>query len=282
MSDLSAWGDILVAEDSSVNQRVTRAMLENLGYRVDTVADGTEAVNAAAVKQYRAILMDCQLLALDGDLATSEIRRWRGASRSTPIIAVTASEQKTDELRCLSAGMDDYLTKPLTMRTLAAVLAKWVPDESAHDETAHDEASVSDAVAPTADLDPADEANPGRRTLTPVLDGLAIDRLERLGEATGEDLVAQLTALFLADADSCVDSLRTAMDRLDGAAVFRAAHTMSGASANLGALELARVCRELAIDAEAGHLSGGEQRLVAIETELDRARSALTARSTTP
>jgi two-component system sensor histidine kinase/response regulator len=280
MSDLSTWGDILVAEDSAVNQRVTRAMLENLGYRVDTVADGTEAVNAAASKQYRAILMDCQLLGLDGDLATTEIRRWRGASRSTPIIAVTASEEKADELRCLTSGMDDYLTKPLTMKTLAAVLAKWVPDPAEDHE-----AAMADGLDVTVVADvPADDppTDLSIRVAPPVLDGLALDRLERLGVATGEDLVAQLTVLFLADADQCIETLHAAIARLDTAAVFRCAHTMTGASANLGALELARLCNELAIEAEAGHLPGGELTLVAIEAELDRARTALSARSTTP
>jgi CheY-like chemotaxis protein len=285
MSDLSTWGDILVAEDSSVNQRVTRAMLENLGYQVDTVTDGTEAVNAAAVKQYRVILMDCQLLGLDGDLATTEIRRWRGASRTTPIIAVTASEQKANELRCLSAGMDDYLTKPLTLKSLSAVLAKWVPGPAAGDASVVAEVLEIESVptGPVAtDADPVrTDATPGTRTVSPVLDGLAIDRLERLGAATGEDLVAQLAALFLADVDHYIETLHAAMARLDAAAVFRTAHTMSGASANLGALELARLCNELATDAEGGHLPGGEARLVAIEAERDRVRHALSTRSTT-
>ena len=134
-----------------MNQRVIRAMLENLGYEVDTVADGTDAVIAAAVKHYRAILLDCQLLVLDGDLATTEIRRWRGASRRTPIIAITASKQRADEPRCRAAAMDDYLTKPLTRKALAEVLAKWLPDPSAPDDV--------DAAGATV----AAETDPGTR-----------------------------------------------------------------------------------------------------------------------
>ena len=123
-------GRVLLAEDHPVNQRVATAMLESLGFHVDVVADGAEAVKAATLTPYRAILMDCQLPVLDGYQATREIRRLEGTSRRTPIIAVTASPMNLDQQRCLAAGMDDYLTKPLSLKALAAVLARSAPDGS--------------------------------------------------------------------------------------------------------------------------------------------------------
>jgi len=123
-------GHILLAEDNPVNQQVGKAMLENLGFRVDVVADGAEAVRSATMTPYRAILMDCQMPVLDGYQAARQIRRLQAGSHRTPIVAVTASAMQSDQDRCLAAGMDDYLAKPLRLKALAEVLARWAPDPS--------------------------------------------------------------------------------------------------------------------------------------------------------
>jgi len=123
-------GRILLAEDNLVNQRVASAMLVNLGYDVDIVADGEQAVAAATITRYRAILMDCQMPVLDGYDATAQIRSLHGESSRTPIVAVTASAMKSDVQRCLDAGMDDYLSKPVRLKALASVMARWAPERS--------------------------------------------------------------------------------------------------------------------------------------------------------
>jgi two-component system sensor histidine kinase/response regulator len=123
-----AGGRVLVADDNTVNQRVAAAMIRRLGFDVDLAADGVEAVAAASRTTYDAILMDCQMSGLDGYQATIEIRRLPGASGRVPIIAVTASAMRSDQDRCLAAGMDGYIAKPLVLEALAAVLARWVPD----------------------------------------------------------------------------------------------------------------------------------------------------------
>lgn len=123
-------GRILLAEDNPVNQRVATAMLARLGFGVDVVGDGAEAVKAATSTPYQVILMDCQMPVLDGYRAASEIRRLEAGSVHTPIIAITAAAMKSDNQRCLDAGMDDYLTKPLSLATLAAALARWATDGS--------------------------------------------------------------------------------------------------------------------------------------------------------
>ena len=97
---------------------------------MDVVVDGAEAVRAATQTSYQAVLMDCQMPVLDGYQATEQTRRLEGGTRRTPIIAVTASAMKSDEQRCLAAGMDDYLSKPLSLKTLATVLARWAPGDS--------------------------------------------------------------------------------------------------------------------------------------------------------
>jgi CheY-like chemotaxis protein len=121
---------ILVAEDNVVNQRVVVKTLERLGYRVDVVANGVEAVDAVARLPYAAVLMDCQMPELDGYEATRAIRAWeraamRGGQR-LPIIALTANALATDREQCLASGMDDYLAKPLRPETLATTLERWL------------------------------------------------------------------------------------------------------------------------------------------------------------
>jgi two-component system sensor histidine kinase/response regulator len=266
--DRGRRGRILLAEDHPLNQRVATAMLDNLGLDVDVVADGSEAVKAAMSTSYRAILMDCQLPILDGCEATREIRRLEGTSRRTPVIAVTASPTSSHRQRCLAAGMDDYLTKPLSVKALAAVLDRWAPALSDPGIGV----GIEDAQgSPAIDIGPASDANLAR----PALDTHVLDRLERLGKASGEDLLSELTALFLTEADASVAALREALSVDDGSAVNRSAHTLSGASANLGARDLASLCATLANPGAPGRVVDGEAQLARIEAELERVRSAL-------
>ncbi|MDP1807132.1 MAG: response regulator, partial [Acidimicrobiales bacterium] len=113
---------VLVAEDNAVNQLVATAMLTRLGYQVDVVANGREAVQAFERSSYVAVLMDCRMPVMNGYEASAEIRRREGPGRHIPIVALTASAINGDEERCRAAGMDDYVTKPVTVGRLASVL----------------------------------------------------------------------------------------------------------------------------------------------------------------
>jgi two-component system sensor histidine kinase/response regulator len=257
---------VLVAEDNPINQRVATAMLEHLGFDVDIVAEGPEAVKAAILTPYRAILMDCQIPGLDGYQATSEIRRLQGPSHRTPIIAVTASTTESAGKRCLDAGMDEYLAKPLSLTALAGVLARWAPGGSLARVAGDAAPSVPDnGIAPGHADDP-------RRS---VLDEHVVARLERLGAEAGEDLVGQLVTLFLADADARIGALRQALADGDAAALIRSAHTLSGSSANLGATDLSRLCATLATVRAAGDIVGRGSLVDGIEAELARVRCTL-------
>ena len=114
---------VLVAEDNAVNQLVATAMLSRLGYQVDVVANGREAVHAVERTSYVAVLMDCRMPEMNGYEASMEIRRTEAPGRHVPIVALTASAINGDEERCRAAGMDDYVTKPVTVERLASVLA---------------------------------------------------------------------------------------------------------------------------------------------------------------
>jgi CheY-like chemotaxis protein/HPt (histidine-containing phosphotransfer) domain-containing protein len=266
-------GRVLLAEDNQVSQRVGSAMLRYLGFEVDVAGDGAEAVEAASINEYQAILMDCQIPVLDGYEATGEIRRLEGVRAHTPIIAVTGSTQESEQAHCLSAGMDDFLPKPLSLKTLASALDRWAPDGT------DPIISLDPAGAlPATDLDPSTHDT----LVGPALDAEVRARLEHLGDVSGEDLMGQLAAIFLTDADGRILALHQALAAGDAAAIHRTAHTLGGASANLGALDLARACSDLATRSLAGDLAGAGERVDAVEVELERVRAALSADRGTP
>jgi CheY-like chemotaxis protein len=120
-------GRVLVVEDGEINQLVATGILEHLGYTVDVADDGIQALDAHARASYDAVLMDVHMPRLDGYQATAEIRRREAGGPRTPIIAVTAGAIEGDRERCLAAGMDDYVSKPIAREAVAAALDRWVP-----------------------------------------------------------------------------------------------------------------------------------------------------------
>ncbi|MFY4729807.1 response regulator, partial [Nitrospira sp. BLG_2] len=128
---------VLVVEDNPVNQKVAANMIEKLGYRVNVAANGREAVESLARIPYALVFMDCQMPEMDGFEATRVIRKQEESLRQAgsrpshlPIIAMTANAMREDRERCQAAGMDDFLSKPVTSKSLAAVLNHWLPQET--------------------------------------------------------------------------------------------------------------------------------------------------------
>ncbi len=224
---------ILLAEDNPVNQRVAVAMLQKLGHRVDIANHGQEAVEKWQTGEYDLVLMDVQMPVMDGFSATAEIRRREealGRPRSL-IIAMTANALEGDREKCLAAGMDDYLSKPVTRERIDAVVKKWFPAEPASGPSAA-------ATAPQA----TDSEGP------PALDRSVLDA------ATGGDdeLAAEILALFAKTLPGILAKIDAAVAQGSLPALKAAAHELKGSSANVGAVALSRWAAELELAAQRG------------------------------
>lgn len=135
VDDAKAREKVLVADDNAVNQRLVKRLLEKLGCSVDLATNGREALQKAMERCYAIIFMDCSMPEMDGYQATAELRRLQAkAAIRVPVIAFTANAMDGDRARCLEAGMDDYLTKPVRIEELRAMLERWAPAAGAAPE----------------------------------------------------------------------------------------------------------------------------------------------------
>jgi PAS domain S-box-containing protein len=249
---------LLVVEDSAINQQVAVRMLEALGLRSRVVANGEEALAALAEQTYSAILMDCQMPVMDGYEAASAIRRAEAGQRHIPIIALTANAMRGDRERCLAAGMDDYLAKPIRRGELAAALQRWLLlDEP--------------PAAPT-------RPTPGEPPLGggPV-DPAALARLRQLQRPGQPNIVRKLIDQFLSDAARHRATLERARAEGDSPALARLAHTIKGDARTFGSPELEALCDRLEQLGPAAAPDVVEAALAALEASLARLAAALRA-----
>jgi two-component system, sensor histidine kinase and response regulator len=242
---------VLVAEDNAVNQLVIETMLRRRGFAVELAGDGSEALAKLAHGSYAAVFMDCQMPNLDGYAATGRIRAQEGDGERLPVIAMTAHAMKGDRERCLEAGMDDYLSKPLRPEALDVVLERWL--------------GLVPSGAP-ADA-PETEA---------AADALIDEARMRTFRDDYPDIVDQLVDLFLTSTPPLLDELRGAADSGDRDELRRAAHKLKGSCQNIGATFMATLCRS--IETGEGDLHGNVAELgAALEPTESAIRRALAA-----
>ena len=255
---------ILLAEDNIVNQKVALRILERFGYRVDAVADGREVLKALQMAPYDLILMDVQMPELDGFGATRAIRELeRGAGRRIPIIAMTAHAMKGDRERCLEAGMDGYVAKPVQPRELVAAIEGLIESELAE----------APPAAPAAEL--------GAKVF---------DRAVALSQADGDEaFLAELLDLFFQETPNRIANIRAKLASGELERVTLEAHSIKGASAHLGAAALRAVAfalecasKEANRDACASHFEQLEQEYGRLKREIEASVCNLECGGLTP
>ena len=199
---------VLIAEDNEVNQLVIEKMLTKRGVEVDIANDGVEALAKLQAGAYAAVFMDCQMPNLDGYSTTARIREGEPAGERLPVIAMTAHAMKGDRERCLEAGMDDYLAKPLRPEELDEVLGRWLG-------------------------------------FAPAVEAIIDDARMRTFRDDYPDIVDQLLDLFLNSTPPLLDELREAVDAGDDDGLRRTAHKLKGSCQNIGATFMATLCRSI-------------------------------------
>ncbi|MFP5363464.1 MAG: response regulator [Thermoleophilia bacterium] len=257
---------LLVADDNAGNRNVAAAMLARLGYDVDVVADGAEAVQAVSSRTHAAILMDCQMPVMDGYAATAAIRGMRSDGPRVPIIAMTAAAMVGERERCLRAGMDDYISKPVDIDTLEAVLVRWLAAGVRAQPSA---AAVTEHRASVSPQQPAAGA----------FDPVRVAMLRDLTISGRPDAFVSMAEVFVEDAAKRISSLRDAAQSADVEMVARHAHALKGSAASLGAVRLVEACSELEQVLQAVPRAFGPDAVKRIEVEFDHVQEWLASKA---
>ncbi|GJL52589.1 MAG: hypothetical protein NPIRA01_38160 [Nitrospirales bacterium] len=257
---------ILVVDDQQVNQQLAMLRLQGWGHRVDVVNNGKEAIEAVRQIPYDLILMDCQMPEMDGYEATTEIRRRevlqrkhksrheiREGTTRIPIIAMTANAMTGDREKCLDAGMDDYLAKPIKSVQLSELLAKWLPTDSRVEigETTPEMSS----------------SNSSNFESIPPIDQATVKEWRTLGEPS---FVVRMIDQFVHDATDCVTQLQEAVEQHDHDRIADVAHALKGMSRNMGAEPLGEICRFLEREGRTVSARQLTEKFTALQQEFQR------------
>jgi two-component system, sensor histidine kinase and response regulator len=243
-------GRVLLVEDNAVNQKVAVQFLQRMGCTVEVVNNGQEAVDAFRPQRYDVILMDLQMPVMDGFTATRHIRDAEEWRERTPIIALTANAMKGQMERCLAAGMDGFITKPLNVRELRMMLVKQGLSSQARESNA--------ITSNAADVVPGVVEDPAEITADVILsqpsqaNEVSIDWQALKSMVDGdEQFLQELIEVFIESGQQVLKDMQQCAAQGDGTALAREAHKLKGASSNIFAMALKQLCADLEMQAPA-------------------------------
>jgi len=249
---------ILVVEDNAVNQQVAQGMLKMLGVRADVVGDGSEAIKALESIAYDLVLMDMRMPVMDGVEATTRVRSAHSAvlNRAVPILAMTANVQQSDRDRCLAAGMNGFIAKPVSLEALCAALQQWLP------------------TTPTLRL-----ATPQNSPATGQPPSQAAQIFDRAGMQErlmgNEKLAEEVLRIFLDETPLQIQTLKELLDRGDAVECGRFAHSIKGAASNVGGERLREVAFKMEQSADRGDLKAVEDAMDTLQASFNELRNAI-------
>ncbi len=252
-------GRLLLAEDNATNQLVALGILRKMGLDADTVSNGLEALVALETNRYDLVMMDVQMPEMGGLEAARLIRSSHSKvlDHQIPIIAMTANAMLGDRERCLAAGMNDYISKPISFQELRHTLGKWLSQD--------EDAQQSAGLSPASDLERLD-----LQTIS-VFDAKSL--LMRLVQ--DEDLTQDVANHYLAELPKQIDALKRFLEDGDLSSVERSLHCIKGSSANVGANALSKIALELEGTAKSNGLTGVSRRMGDFDRETERLIQAI-------
>jgi two-component system, sensor histidine kinase and response regulator len=274
-------GEVLVVEDNEINQAVALGYLAKLGYHADVATNGVQALERLAEKQYSVVLMDCQMPVMDGYTATTELRKREGSARHIPVIAMTAGALAENRDRCIAAGMDDFISKPVGQEALATALTRWLPPTGPARPAAPATERQAEPTPPARDeavreAVPEDETDgvpqPAHESIRRRLDELGGSDPDRDREA-----FTHIASLFITREAADIEDLAEAVDRQDSTAIQERAHRIKGAAVNIGATAMSAVAKELEDLGKQQRPEFAPDVLTRLRLEFDQASDALRA-----
>jgi CheY-like chemotaxis protein/HPt (histidine-containing phosphotransfer) domain-containing protein len=248
-------------------------MLENLGCQVSCAENGLEALEQLQGSDFNLVLMDCQMPEMDGFTATREIREREASSEISqhiPVIALTANAMSGDRERCIDAGMDDYLSKPLSLSELAEALSKWLTQKTRavwRREAVAERFEVADRQEQSDSIDDACSA------IGSSINRQALDNIRNL--QGGDEILSKIIDIYRQESPLILGEMREAVTRDQPNAMYKAAHKFKSSSANLGAERLAELCKALETLGRAGSTDGAKRLLGEISSEYELTEAAL-------
>ncbi len=235
---------ILMVEDGYVNQRVALGLLERMGHRAQLAENGQIAVDKWRNNDYDVILMDWQMPVMDGKEATKTIRREEaGSGKRVPIIAMTAAAMKGDRERCLEAGMDDYVSKPIDPDALSKALQKFAPLATARSEEAKQATGISSPEPAGSTSEPDWSAESSERPH--CFDLLDIEYARKRMGGCKDAMLAEIAQILMEESSRRIGEIEAALENQDAESLTRGAHTLKGAASHFKATALVDIAEQI-------------------------------------
>jgi len=295
---------ILLAEDNMVNQKVALHLLKRIGYQADVVTNGLDVLDAVHRECYDVVLMDVQMPDMDGLTVTQRIcQEWSHQETESLfgkrpwIIAMTANAMQGDREKCLNAGMDDYLSKPIHLEDLIQALSKCQSDRdrvmerrilyeqdggemerlSPTKSTISDQPSSPDFVRlgyPLGNFAPATDETSVHSLSSPI-DAKVLESFRDMAGEMADLVLAEMIECYLEEAPKLLSTIAQAIEEQDAMQLRSGAHTLKASSATLGAMTLSNLCRKLEVMSRIGNTEYGVDKLPQLEAEYERVKIAL-------